>query len=75
MTGESKKVNVNINSSKKINSKASVDYITGDKDNIENSFDMPEEISIKNKTIDDASKDFQYMADKYSVSVIRLKFK
>lgn len=75
VTGEPKKVNVNINSSKKINSKASVDYITGDKDNIENSFDKPEEISIKNKTIDNASKDFQYMADKYSVSVIRLKFK
>ena len=45
------------------------------KNEIENSFDKPEEVSIKNKTIDNASKDFQYVADKYSVSVIRLKFK
>ena len=75
MTGESKKINVNINSNKKIDSKASVNYITGDKDNIENSFDKPEEISIKSKTVDNASKEFQYVADKYSVSVIRLKFK
>lgn len=75
VTGESKKVNVNVNSKKKIDLKASVDYITGDKDNLENSFDKPEEVSIKNKTIDNASKSFQYMADKYSVSVIRLKLK
>lgn len=70
---EAKKVKININSSKKIDSKANVEYITGDNSSIVNSFEKPEEVSIKNKTLSDVSKSFDYDADKYSVSVIRIK--
>jgi alpha-L-arabinofuranosidase len=72
---EAKKVKININSSKKIDSNAKIEYITGDNSSMVNSFEDPEAISIKDKTIDNASKSFDYDADKNSVSVIRLKFK
>jgi len=70
---EAKKVKVNINSSKKINPNAKVEYITGDSPSEINSFDKPNEVSIKNKTVDNVSKSFDYDADKFSVSVIRIK--
>lgn len=70
---ESKKVKININSAKKIDSTAKVEYITGENSSIVNSFEKPEEVSIKNKTLSNVSKNFDYDADKYSVSVIRIK--
>lgn len=70
---EAKKVKINISSSKKIDSNAKVEYITGENSSMINSFEKPEDVSIKNKTLSDISKSFDYDADKYSVSVIRIK--
>ena len=70
---EPRKVKININGKDKVNSTANVEYITGNDAGSINSFAHPEDISIQTKTLDKVSKNFDYEADKYSASVIRIK--
>ncbi|MDS0526031.1 alpha-arabinofuranosidase [Clostridium sp. SHJSY1] len=72
---EDKKVKINIDGKQNIVSKANVQYITGEDLSAVNSFDNPENISIKTKKLEHLSKNFDYNADKNSVSVIRIKLK
>ncbi|AAK81366.1 MULTISPECIES: alpha-L-arabinofuranosidase C-terminal domain-containing protein [Clostridium] len=72
---EDRKVRINVNGSKNISSTANVQYITGSSEDDTNSFDKPENVSIKTKKLNNISKNFDYDADKYSVSVIRIKLK
>ncbi|MBD7911873.1 MULTISPECIES: alpha-L-arabinofuranosidase C-terminal domain-containing protein [Clostridium] len=70
-----KKIKINISGSQNISSKASVEYITGENTSATNSFENPENISIKTKKLSYISNNFDYNADKNSVSVIRIKLK
>ncbi|URZ14459.1 alpha-L-arabinofuranosidase C-terminal domain-containing protein [Clostridium felsineum] len=72
---EDKKVKININGSQKLSSTATVEYMSGNTPKDVNSFDNPENVSIKTKKLNNISKSFDYDADKYSVSVIRIKLK
>ncbi|HCW54563.1 MAG TPA: alpha-arabinofuranosidase [Clostridium sp.] len=75
-TSDSQKdVNINLSGDKKLSDTASVQYITSDSEMDMNSFEDPEKISIKTKTIDNVSNKFTFKAEKYSANVIRIKLK
>lgn len=75
VSGEPKEVNINLDTKLGISENATVEYVQSNLEKDENSFENPENVSIRSKEIENISKNFTFDADKYSANVIRIKFK